>query len=76
MVKKDNEVEYCDELVDLFIPKTHKTDTQRFVSVNGERILIKTGVPVKVKRKFAEVIQNSISAAQAADAYIEANMSA
>ncbi|MBR4457584.1 MAG: hypothetical protein IKS31_01360 [Clostridia bacterium] len=30
-----------------------------FVAVNGERILIQRGVPVPIKRKFAEVIENS-----------------
>ena len=30
-----------------------------FVGVNGETCLIQRGVPVKVKRKFVEVIRNS-----------------
>ena len=30
-----------------------------YVAVNGERILIQRGVPVKIKRKFAEVIEHS-----------------
>ena len=30
-----------------------------YVAVNGERILIQRGVPVPIKRKFAEVIENS-----------------
>ena len=40
---KDSE-RYCDDL---------------FVCVNGESCLIQRGVPVKVRRQFAEVIQNS-----------------
>ncbi|MBO6267931.1 MAG: hypothetical protein J6N19_02155 [Clostridium sp.] len=31
-----------------------------YVSVNGETCLVQRGVPVKIKRKFAEVIQHSI----------------
>lgn len=30
-----------------------------FVSVNGENCLIRRGVPVKVKRKFAQVLDSS-----------------
>ena len=30
-----------------------------FVAVNGERVQIRRGVPVRVKRKFAEVLQHS-----------------
>jgi hypothetical protein len=30
-----------------------------FVSVNGENCIIQRGTPVKVKRKFVEVIRNS-----------------
>lgn len=30
-----------------------------YVAVNGERILIQRGVPVQIKRKFAEVIEHS-----------------
>ena len=31
-----------------------------YVSVNGETCLVQRGVPVKIKRKFAEVIRESI----------------
>ena len=31
-----------------------------YVAVNGERILIQRGVPVEIKRKFAEVINHSL----------------
>ncbi|MBQ1948086.1 MAG: hypothetical protein II359_05700 [Clostridia bacterium] len=30
-----------------------------FVSVNGENCLIRRGVPVKIKRKFADVLEQS-----------------
>ena len=32
-----------------------------YVAVNGERILIQRGVPVQIKRKFAEVIERSMA---------------
>lgn len=31
-----------------------------FVSVNGESCLIQRGIPVRIKRKFAEVLENSL----------------
>lgn len=39
-----------------------------FVAVNGDRILIQRGVPVRIKRKFAEVIENSQRQDQQTDA--------
>lgn len=36
------------------------------VGVNGEIIRIKKGVPVTIKRKFVEVIENSLKQRQAA----------
>ena len=66
-------IDASEELVEVFIPKVSRTDAQRFISVNGERILVQTGVKVKIKRKFAEVIDNSLAADNEAAAYIEAN---
>lgn len=42
-----------------------------FVAVNGERILIQRGVPVEIKRKFAEVISNSQLQDQQTDAMMQ-----
>ena len=42
-----------------------------FVAVNGERILIQRGVPVKIKRKFAEVIEQSQRQDQQTDALMQ-----
>ena len=42
-----------------------------FVAVNGERILIQRGVPVQIKRKFAEVIENSQKQDQQTDALMQ-----
>ncbi len=66
----------AEDLVDVFIPKTSRSDNERFVAVNGERILIQTGKTVAVPRRFAEVIKNSMASDAEAAAYIEANVSA
>ncbi len=42
-----------------------------FVAVNGERILIQRGVPVQIKRKFADVIENSQKQDQQTDALMQ-----
>lgn len=42
-----------------------------FVAVNGERILIQRGVPVPIKRKFAEVIEHSQRQDQQTDALMQ-----
>lgn len=65
----------AEELVEVFIPKTSRSDNERFVAVNGERILIQTGKTVAVPRRFAEVIKNSMASDAAAAVYIEANVS-
>ncbi len=72
MAKKtiDNE-----ELFEVFIPKQSRNDTERFVGVNGERILIQTGKTVKVPKRFYEVIKNSEEMAAVSAAYIDANIS-
>ncbi len=63
-----------EKLVPVFIPKTSRNDNERFVAVNGERILIQTGKSVEVPERFAEVIKNSEAMAAEAAAYIEANI--
>lgn len=62
-----------EKLVSVFIPKQNRNDTQRFVSVNGERILVQTGIEVKIPAKFAEVLKNSEEMQAQAESYIEAN---
>lgn len=50
----------ADELVDVQLFKDndrYKDDV--FVAVNGENCLIQRGTPVKIKRKFAEVLEHS-----------------
>lgn len=68
--KKTNE-----KLVSVFIPKQSRNDTERFIAVNGERILVQTGKTVEIPERFAEVIKNSENMAAVSAAYIDANIS-
>ena len=73
MAKKLSFDSVGDRPVTVFIPKRNRNDTQRFVSVNGERILVQTGVSVSIPAKFAEVLENAEDMRLIADRYIEAN---
>lgn len=75
MADKKTENKKKEELVTVFIPKQSRNDTERFVAVNGERILVQTGKTVKVPKRFAEVIENSEAMAAVSAAYIDANIS-
>lgn len=49
-----------DELVEVKLFKDNgKYKDDQFVAVNGENVVIKRGERVKIKRKFAEVLDNS-----------------
>jgi hypothetical protein len=51
---------YMDELVDVKLFKDNgKYKDDMFVGVNGENCVIKRGERVRIKRKFAEVLDNS-----------------
>jgi hypothetical protein len=76
MANKNNQTKKSnEELVSVFIPKQGRNDTERFVAVNGERILVQTGKTVEVPKRFAEVIKNSEAMAAVSAAYIDANIS-
>ncbi len=64
-----------EKLVSVFIPKQSRNDTERFVAVNGERILVQTGKTVEIPQRFAEVVRNSEEMAAVSAAYIDANIS-
>lgn len=64
-----------ENLVSVFIPKQSRNDTERFIGVNGERILVQTGKTVEIPERFAEVIKNSERMAAVSAAYIDANAS-
>ena len=57
----------------VFIPRRNKNDTERYVAVNCENMLIQTGKPVEVPAKFAYVIRQSQKSDAQAEAFIEAN---
>ena len=64
-----------EKLVSVFIPKQSRNDTERFIAVNGERILVQTGKTVEIPERFAEVIKNSEKMAAISAEYIDANIS-
>lgn len=61
-----------EEMKTVFIPRRSKNDTERYVAVNGENMLIQTGRAVEVPLRFAEVIENSQRQDSHAEAFIEA----
>ncbi len=63
------------KMVPVFIPKESRNDTERFVSVNDESILVQTGKTVEVPEHFAEVIKNSERMARISAEYIEQKIS-
>ncbi len=73
MSKVKNNTE--EKLVSVFIPKQSRNDTERFIGVNGERILVQTGKTVEIPERFAEVLKNSENMAALSAAYIDANIS-
>lgn len=62
-----------DTMKEIFIPKRTKNDTERYVAVNGENILVQTGKLVNVPEKFALVLEESLRRDAMAEAFIEAN---
>lgn len=76
MANKKQEICATNEkLVSVFIPKQSRNDTERFIAVNGERILVQTGKTVEIPERFAEVLRNSEKMAAVSAAYIDANIS-
>ena len=58
--EREKRKEYWNELVEVKLFKdNNKYKDDVFVSVNGENCLIKRGERVKIKRKFAEVLEQS-----------------
>ena len=58
---------------EIFIPRKNKADTERYVAVNGENMLVQTGKLISVPERFAEVILESQRCDAAAERFIEAN---
>ena len=63
-----------ERLVEVFIPKTDRNDTQQFVSVNGENILIQKGVSVKIPLRYAQVLENAEAMHELAQMYMDSNV--
>ena len=74
MANKNTE-KTSEKLVSVIIPKQSRNDTERFIAVNGERILVQTGKTVEIPERFAEVVRNSEKMAAVSAAYIDANIS-
>lgn len=58
---------------EVFIPRKNKADTERYVAVNGENMLVQTGKMISVPVRFAEVIEESQRCDTLAEKFIEAN---
>ena len=68
----NSSVDPGEELVTVQLFKDNgKYKDDLYVAVNGERILIQRGVPVQIKRKFAEVIEHSQQQDQQTDALMQ-----
>ena len=61
------------EFKTVYIPKESRNDTERYVGINGKRILVRCGEVVSVPSEFAEVIENSLKMSALSDAYIAEN---
>ena len=61
------------DMRDIFIPRKNKGDTERYVAVNGENMLVQTGKVISVPARFAEVIEESLRCDELAEKFIEAN---
>ncbi len=62
-----------DQMREIFIPRKNKADTERYVAVNGENMLVQTGKIISVPARFAEVIIESQRCDALAEKFIEAN---
>ena len=61
------------EMKTVFIPKKGRNDNERYVAINGKRILVRTGTAVQVPAHFAEVIEQSQRMDRFSDEYIAKN---
>ena len=57
----------------VFIPKRGRNDNERYVAVNGKRMLIRCGESVNVPYEFKEIIEQSQMQDRISDAYIAEN---
>lgn len=57
----------------VFIPKSGRNDNERYVAINGKRILVRCGEAVEVPAEFAAIIEQSQLMEKQSDAYIAQN---
>lgn len=62
-----------EKLREIFIPRKNKADTERYVAVNGENMLVQTGKVISVPERFAEIIEESQRSDAFAEKFIETN---
>ncbi len=56
--------------VSVLLSKRSRNESERFISCNGRRFLVKTGISVAVPPEIAEVIENADAQRAAAEARI------
>lgn len=57
----------------VFIPGRGRNDTERYVAINGKRMLVKCGESVEVPSDFAKIINQSLEQDRKSDEYIASN---
>ncbi len=57
----------------VFIPPRGRNDTERYVAINGRRMLVKCGEAVEVSPEFAEIINQSLEQDRKSDEFIASN---
>ncbi len=62
-----------EKTVTVFIPKTGREDSQRYVEVNGRSAVIATGKPVEVPAVFAACLKDAARQNESAREYIDRN---
>ena len=64
------------EKIPVFIPKTDKGDTDRYICVNGHTAQVQTGKTVQMSPSMAWIVKNSLRSSEEAEKYIEDNANA
>ena len=57
----------------VYIEKRGRNDNERYVAVNGRRMIVKCGTHVEVPAEFAEVIEHSTLQDKLSDEFIAEN---
>lgn len=59
-----------DEYEDIYIPKEFKGDDECLIAVNNDTVLVRKGETVRIKKKFAEVVRNSMALKRQSEQFI------